>query len=243
MRKAPNKIELTQNQIDYIKANFFKKTNKELANDLGLRLTTLRTRCYAMGLKRMELEYWTKEQITYLKKYYRRIGDTELASIFNKKWHKNKGWDKKHIEKKRRYLGLKRTPAERKAIKQRNIKKGMFKMCTVKGWKTRGTAAKEGDVKVWLVRGVPHKFIKINNRFIKLARYNWEKYHNKKVRKGYCITFKDNDTMNCEPENLLRITQKQNALRNSQGFYSLPKDLQKAIKTVNLINKQLNNEK
>jgi len=239
---ASNKIILKPTQIAYIKANFYTKTNRELADYLGLKLTTLRTRCYNLGLKRMDLEYWTKEQVTYLKKYYKRIGDTEIAATFNKKYHKNKGWSKKHIEKKRRYLNLKRTPQQRQQIKQRNIEKGMFKMCPVKAWQTRGGAAPEKTIKIWLVAGTPQKFIKINTQFIKLSRYNWEQHYNKKARKGYCIIFKDGNTMNCEVENLQRITRKENILRNSTQYHQLPEELKTVIKLNNKLKKLINND-
>lgn len=242
MKYPHNKIVLTEDQIAYIKANFFQKTNRELAEHLGLKLTTLRTRCYEMGLKRMELEYWTKEQVTYLKKYYRKMGDTEIAAYFDKKYNKNKGWTKRHIEKKRRYLKLKRTPAEQKAIQKRNTKNGMFKMCPVKAWETRGTVAKEGDVRIWPVSGVNHKHIKINGTFVKLARYNWEQFHNKKVRKGYCITFIDGDPLNCNPENLERITMKQNVLRNASQYHILPEPTKRIIQLKNKLQKTIKND-
>ena len=121
-------------------------TNKELANALGLNLTKTRGFLYEMDLKRMELEYWTEEQIKYLLDNYKEIGDVELAEIFNSKWKKNKGWTKKHIEKKRRYLKLKRTQDERHQIYLRNKILGRWKMCPVKAWETRGGSAEIGHV-------------------------------------------------------------------------------------------------
>lgn len=241
MRTAPNKITLTPEQITYLKANFHSKTNQQLAEALGLKITMLRTRCYEMGLKRFEMEYWTKEQITYLKRYYRTIGDTELASLFSKKWHKNKGWSKKHIEKKRRYLKLKRTPHQRAAIKQRNISKGMFKNCVVNSWITRGGASPELTVRIWPVANIKHKHIKVNGKFIKLAKYNWEQFHEKKVRKGYCIVFKDGDPMNCNPKNLQRITRKENVLRNSTQYHKLSEQTKRIIQLNNKLKKIVKN--
>ena len=233
------KIELTKEQKEYVKSNYNSKTNAEMAEYLGLKITTFRTLCYKMGYKRMELEYWTKEQVTYLKKYYKTIGDTEIAANFNKKYHKNKGWNKRHIEKKRRYLGLKRTAEQRKNIQKRNTKNGMFKNCVVKAWKTRGGPAPEGEIRIWSISGVNQKFRKTGNTFVKLARYNWEKFHNKKVRKGYCIVFKDENPMNCEPSNLERITLKENAYRNSSKFHLLPEKTKTVIKLKNKLNKTI----
>src|SRR5688572_22780245 len=130
----PNKHEWTKAEINFIKKNFFRLTNPQLANALGLTLTLVRTKCYEMGLKRMELEYWTPAQIRFLKKNYGKYGDKELAEIFNKKWKKKKSWTLKHIEKKRLYLKLKRTPQQLRKIKDRAIKKGVYLEGLKKTW-------------------------------------------------------------------------------------------------------------
>jgi hypothetical protein len=131
MRKSWNKIQWTNDQLKFLKKNFYKLTNRKLADALGLKLTSVRTKCYELGLKRMELEYWTKEQVRFLRQNYKKIGDLELAEIFNQKWHKDKGWSKKHIEKKRRYLGLKRTEEEKNLIPIRTVRAGRFALCPV----------------------------------------------------------------------------------------------------------------
>ena len=98
--------------IRFIKSNFYRMSNGQMAEALGVYIQAVREKCYQLGLYRMRLDYWTKEQIRFLKANYKKIGDKELAILFNSKWKKEKGWTFKHIEKKRLYLKLKRTAAQ-----------------------------------------------------------------------------------------------------------------------------------
>ena len=119
-----NKIVFTNEMLDYIKHNFNTYTNHQLAIKLGITLTVLRNMTRELGLKHIELQYWTLEQINYLKENYKTKGDTEIANYFQNKFIKNKKWSKKHIAKKRRYLKLKRTQEEIKNIIQNNCLPG-----------------------------------------------------------------------------------------------------------------------
>ena len=86
------KIELTAADKKFIRKNFSKMTNTQLADALGLKLQFMRTQLKIMDLLRMELEYWSEEQILFLKQNYREIGDKELAELFNLLWKKKKTW-------------------------------------------------------------------------------------------------------------------------------------------------------
>lgn len=211
--KVWNVTDWTEERIAFLKANFYSMTNPQIAKALGLGLTTVRTQCYRLGLKRMELEYWTDKQIIFLIKNYKKIGDVELAEIFNKKWYKEKGWTNKHIEKKRRYLKLKRTDAEKEAIQQRNVDNGRFLMCPVKRWATTGQA-KEGEIRMWREqsgRFVPR--IKTNGRFIHWNRWAWEQNYGP-IPEGMSVCFKDDDPTNMDPDNLILLTRAEHAIRN-----------------------------
>lgn len=171
-----NKIHWTEDQLAFMVDNFNVMTNKELAVSLGMKITSVRTKLYEMGHYKMKLEYWTDEQVEFLKINYKELGDTELAEIFNQKWHKEKGWSKKHIEKKRRYLDLKRTDVEKANIFDRNKSNGAWAMCPINAWKTRGGASPDGTVRFWRSSGgerlIP--YIKINGTFIHWNRWYWE---------------------------------------------------------------------
>lgn len=201
-------------EIDFIKSNFDKLSSKQMADHLGVKLCSFRMMCYKLGLKRMELEYWTKAQINFLVKNYRKLGDRELAEVFNKRWKKDKGWSHKHIEKKRKYMNLKRTAAEIKAIHKRNVTAGRFAMCPVKAWKTRGVFP-DGTIRYWKPAHTQRRYpvIKVNGRYINWARWAWEKHYGA-VPKGMNVVFKDGNTENLQLSNLELLTDGQLARRN-----------------------------
>jgi hypothetical protein len=114
------------NVEQFILDNFYQKNNKEIAQELNIPLHQVRLNAYKLGLKRINLEYWTNEQIEFLKDNFESIGDTEIAEIFQQKFPKSKPWTRKHIDKKRNYLNLHRTPEQIALIKKRNIDAGMY---------------------------------------------------------------------------------------------------------------------
>ena len=229
------KYEWIIDEINFLKRNFYAMTNRQLADSLGLTLTLVRTKCYELGLKRIELQRWTKEQENFLKDHYRSIGDTEMAEIFTERWKKPKGWSKKHIEKKRRYMNLKRTKAERKAINKRNVETGRFKVCPVNAWLTRGQA-EEGTIKVWNIQGNDRSFIKTESGFVCYPRWLWENHYGPITDNRVVYTEKIvPDSVN----DLQLITRAKLARINKQGFDELPDELKTAIKLTNKLKKNL----
>lgn len=221
IKSPPNKYYWTKQQIAFIRKNWPVMTNRALAKVFGISLTLLRVKVYEMGLRRMEMEYWTGEQVEFLIKNYTKIGDVEMAELFNKKWKKNKGWTKKHIEKKRRYMKLKRSKTQIAAIKQRNVDNGRFLLCPVKRWATAGQA-KDGEIRMWREQsGRYTPRIKINGRFVHWNRWKWEK-HRGKIPKGMNVVFRDNNPANNRLSNLMLVTRAEHARRNlaigSQGL-------------------------
>lgn len=64
-------------------------------------------------------------------------------------------------------------------------------------------------------RGVPQKFIKLaDGVWVYLSRYNWEQNFGP-IPEGHVIAFKDRDTLNCEPHNLMCLSKAENMRRNS----------------------------
>lgn len=83
-------------------------------------------------------------------------------------------------------------------------------------------------------------------KWIRISLGEWKMYHRflweekyGPIPKGYCLWFKDGDSLNCEPENLELITKAENVIRN--GIHQYPKDVQENIKLMNKIKKNLNN--
>ena len=201
----------TEEMINFLKSNYMKMNNRQLAEALGLKITVTRLKLYELGYKRIEMEYWTEEQINTLKEKYKIWGDVEIAEYFNKHFPKKKGWTKKHIEKKRRYLNLKRTRDEKSTVIDRNIKHGRYSKKHYLRWLGRRT--KIGTVKVWKYHnGDSVPVIRINpkdypdyylrsNYFIKLSYYNWTQAFGI-IPKGKLIIHKNHDTLDCNIENL-----------------------------------------
>lgn len=232
-----NKITLEPHEEAFIKTHFHKRTNQELADVLGLKLTRFRQLAYAMGLKRMELQYWTEEQVVFLKENYKELGDTELAEIFEVKWHKEKGWTKKHIEKKRRYLKLKRTKAQLKRIHKRNVLMGRFKICPIKAWETMGQAA-ISEKRVWHHKDKsPFVVIKTKSGFMHYNPWLWEQHYGKPP-KGMVVRNFSNKLLDVTITDLKLITREENARLNSVN--RLPEHLKESRKLIRELNKVIN---
>lgn len=120
------KIIFSEQEIQFIKDNFKKMTNEQIANDLGLKKTIVRTKAYELGLQRMELECWPNEAVFYLKANYHKIGDREMCRHFSEAFPKQKGWTSRQIQKKMSQLGLKRNKLHWYCIKERNRTNGSF---------------------------------------------------------------------------------------------------------------------
>lgn len=207
-----NEIIWTDAMISFLRNNYLDKTNTEIANALGLKLTSTRTKLYALGLKRMDLEYWTDEQVLFLNENYRNIGDVELAEIFNQLYYKAKGWSNKHIEKKRRYLNLKRTEIEKITIKERNRQAGRFSINHWKRWAEN--IAPVGEIRIWTNEsGRPYKVIKTEHGFVHYPQWLYI-LHFGVVPDGMIVRLIDDDPLNVIPENLEIISRAENALRN-----------------------------
>lgn len=241
-----NRIVWQQWQLDFLNANWERMTAEELSDELGITKTKVREKKYELGFYKLKLEYWTPEQINFLRLNYQEMGDTEMAAEFNKRWHKEKGWSKKHIEKKRRHLHLKRTAAQKKEIHQRNVDNGMFAMCPVKAWKIRGTAAPIGEIRIWDHYGYPLKVIKTEDGFVHYTRWLYEK-HNGPVPDNCIVRVKDGNPLNVVLDNLVLISREENATMNSKARKDLQHQKQRTVNRINLqihkINQLQKNEK
>lgn len=235
------KIELTADETKFIKQNWKRLSNQQLADSLGLKLTRTRMFLYEMGLKRMELEYWTDEQISFLLDNYKEIGDVELAEIFNSKWVKNKGWTKKHIEKKRRYLKLKRTAEELDDIFLRNLEAGRFKVCNEKRWKTTGSNP-IGTIVFWRKSNSEEKIpiIKTNEGYVHYYRWLYERANGKLTPQDLVAPKIDAPSgVLLTLDHLELIDRTEHARRNAERRMAYPEEVRKAIRTYNKINKTL----
>lgn len=128
-----------------------------------------------------------------------------------------------------------------KAMKK--LKKTQFK----KGHTPHNTLEGNGAIRVRLdsKTGRPYKYLKLADAdWQLLQRVNYEKAYGP-IPEGSLVSFKDGDTMNCNPKNLECITKAENARRNLAAYRKLPPELKKGIKLKNRITKliQEQNEK
>jgi hypothetical protein len=160
---------------------------------------------------------WTAEMDAFLIQEFGWIGDTYLADMFAERFPKPYPWTKKHIEKRRSYLGLRRTPEQEHVLRCLNNMDGRH----FKAWDKRDRM-KDGEVRIWY-ENHPRKYIKIGNRVVLYGRYL------KQAKKGEIVRVIDDDYQ--------VITMAEHAKMNKAKSLSLPKDLQETIKELNRLKK------
>ena len=215
--KPKEKVQWDCFDLAFIRKHFYEMTWTELLKavnetrpaNLRVELSALRHQARRMGLNKGIQIRWSDEDIRYLEANFRKYGDTELAGRLNKRKKTSRIIDgkkvyrtftKKHINKKRDLLGLKRTPEEVEAIKKRN-KELLPRQCFTKEWNvyTRGIrkVAAEETTRIWGGR----RMVKVNGGFIPYTRWFYHNYISP-VPEGYIVYHLDYDTLNDNPENL-----------------------------------------
>ncbi|MGM8362112.1 hypothetical protein ACSV4D_09380 [Flavobacterium sp. ARAG 55.4] len=233
------KVVFSDQDVQFIKDNFHKMTNDELAAALNCKKTIVRTKAYSLGLKRIEMEYWTPTQVLFLKENYQNIGDVELAEIFENEWPKNKPWTKKHIEKKRRYLGLKRSKTALQEVHLRNKISGRLAVANKKRWEITGSNP-IGTILFWNTNGYQMAHIKTENGYVHYSRWLW-KQHYGEVPPGFNIVRKEGCPEIPTIEFLEQISNAELAIRNKRKYSQLPQELKEIITLKNKINKTIKN--
>lgn len=236
-----NRIILTPEDKKFIQENWNSKTNSELADALGLKLTKLRGFLREMGLKRMELEYWNEEQVQWLKWNYQYYGDVEIAEIFNQLYLKKKSWTLKHIEKKRMYLKLNRSKSELEQIQIRNTINGRFAICVKKRWDKTGRMP-FGSIFYWNTgyNNKPVLYIKTKDGYHMYYRYLWVKQKGS-LNSDQLVVAKLDAPSNSllDVSQLEVISRTEHAIRNNKARMEYPEDIRQVIKTYNKLKKQL----
>lgn len=198
-RSPANKIVLSAAQEKAIRERYLTMPVAKLAAELGLKTHTLRMKAGEMGIRYCEMEYWTDEQVEFLEFVYPFLGDSEIAAYLQQHSPKKKPWTKKHIEKKRRYLNIKRTKVQLNAIRKRNIMRGDFAECPVKAWEKRG-ACPVGTVKVWKQHGET-AYVKTKNGYVMRNPWLWEQHYGP-VPKGMVVYCPDDAPVVCDISDL-----------------------------------------
>lgn len=198
---APNKINYTKQQTAFIKGYYGKIPNTDILKqlntmrDIPVNMSSLRHYMRRIKLiKGVRLINWTAEQTAILLAKYKTVGNIELAKNLNRLKLSPRKFNKKHIEKKMVLLGLKRTADELLAIKDAHKEAGHYP--------GRVRAAEDGHVLTRIMNGIPHCFVKVDGMYTKQVREVW-KQHFGDIPKGFMIHFKDFNTLNTDPSNLI----------------------------------------
>ena len=187
-------------------------------------------------ITRGEYRIFTKEQAEFIKRGYKKWTIERVTEEFNKRFGDNKTVSQIRGFTRNHGILSGRTGCFEKGLIPHN--KG------VKGWQPGGRAQegrfKKGNVPMQH-RPVGSERVDSKGGFIMIkvaeprkwrAKHvvEWEK-HNGPVPKGHCVTFKDNNPLNWQVDNLMLATRAQMAVMNRFKLYLAPAELKDAAKT------------
>lgn len=85
-----------------------------------------------------------------------------------------------------------------------------------------------------------YKYIRISlGVWIPFHRYIWEQT-NGEIPHGHNVQFRDNDSLNCELDNLYLVSRSEQAQHNKRGGIRLPHELKQSITLINKIKQSVN---
>ncbi len=79
----PKRKRWTKEEEQWLKENYQKFSNKELAEKFGVSETSIQKKLASLGLTRQQQKKWTKEDEEFLKENYESMSIEELAKKFN----------------------------------------------------------------------------------------------------------------------------------------------------------------
>lgn len=205
----------TIEEDDLMREKFSDTQTVELCKMLNRNYSSVSGRAYVLGLKKSEsfLKSDLSGRLTKLSeggKVYRYAKGHIPAN-------KGKKMSNEHFEK---------------------CKNTMFK----KGHLPKNTKEKNGEITTRYDNknrsGRQYKFIRISiGKWELFHRYVWEQKHGN-IPKGYCLWFKDGNSLNCELENLELITRAENCSRNT--IHQYPEELKSSIRLLTKVKKKIN---
>lgn len=241
----PNTL-LKQSDIQYIKSNRLKFTGTEMALHIGVSKSVVNRYMRDNGLSLSKREYKSVKSAAMLKKSKERLDkkyrklDRFIRDNYLKVTVKGiaKILNKSHglITARIKSMGLvipKELILQRKLDSQ--IKKGHIPQNT-----------KECDG-VITIRNDHEKRNGRKYQYIRLSLANWKPLHvynweqsQGEIPKGYCLWFKDGNSLNADISNLELITRQENLRRNRSNYLDLPEDIRTASRLLNKLKKTIN---
>lgn len=197
-------MKLTKTQKQEILRKYRMLTNWELYEhlktnfNLSYCFTTFRSELYELGIKRVNMLRWTKEEIAFLLENYQTKGNKEIAALLSKP---GRPFTIKNINKQMNLLNIKRTPEQLTFIKDTHKANGVYKNGSAKQKALGKRYFPEGHIKVIIQHGTPIMSIKVNGNFVSYARYRYQQLYGE-IPKGYKVYLKDCNFRNISDDNL-----------------------------------------
>lgn len=233
----------TECEKQFIRDNWQEMTDKEIGEALSRSSGGITNVRQNMGLTNYERHEWTEEEEQIVRDYYEDTPNDEIVemlprhglhSLYRKAHalglNKSDEFMEKQLKEKAHQLQItgkahrfsKGHEPANKGLKQEEYmseeaiertKKTRFK----KGHKPHNSKF-DGAISIRYDHkdrgGAPYMWIRISEgEWEQYSRYQYKK-HIGPIPEGHLVTFKDGDTLNCEPENLTTITRAENAHRN-----------------------------
>jgi hypothetical protein len=252
-------MKWTPKDIEFLKNNFSKLDNKTLAKRLKRTYTAIKNKALVLGIRKGNYYDWNNEAIERLTALFPMTSNKELAVIFNCKLST--------VESKAYYLGLKKDEKHLAKMgetllqsgKNSRFNKGNISHNTGKKMeefmsreqieKVKASQFKKGIIPHNALiagtlveredkNGTIYTFIKVEGkRTLELyQRYVWEQNFGP-IPKGHIIRFKNGNTKDFSPENLLCLSKKDNMKMNS--IHQYPIELKNLMRTNGRLKNQI----
>lgn len=252
-------MKWTPKDIEFLKNNFSKLDNKTLANRLKRPYTAIKNKALVLGIRKVSNHEWNHEAIERFTALFPMTSNKELAVIFNCKLCTiiNKAYnlglkkDEKHLAKMAETLlqSGKNSQFKKGHISHNKGKKMEEFMSREQIDKVKASQFKKGIIPHNALsagtmveredkNGTIYTFIKVEGKkTLELyQRYVWEQNFGP-IPKGHIIRFKNGNTKDFSPENLLCVSKEENMKMNS--IHQYPIELKNLMRTNGRLKNQI----
>lgn len=209
MGSPGKKIEWYLDELVFIKKNFNYLSATELLDHINknrvrkIGKPKLREKYRQLGLqKHPRPELWLERETRFLLNNYHKMGNVEICKHLNNFNNRSRSFTNKIIWKKMWLLNIKRTQKDLARIKQKNIDSGAY--TSIRYGEAHYIFVPEGKVRIFNYRkkNRKYKYIKHHGKMIPFHRFVWEQNFGT-IPEKHRIYFKDGNSLNCKPENLI----------------------------------------
>lgn len=198
-------------ELTFLEANFETMTNKEISEVIGKTPNQIAWKMIREGWRRSSIKHWTKKELDWLRANAH-LGEPGLAKALGINQEKIRAVLRNHKIRtgnpSRFQKGMNPWNAGKKIRMSpaSEFKKGMQPHNT----KYNGYIG----IRYEKITHKPYQVIRIGlKKWELLSRHTWRQ-HFGEIPEGMLVAFKDGNAMNCQPENLMLLTRRENLLRN-----------------------------